>query len=162
TALQEDGWWLRNVTVWQKPNAMPSSVRDRLTNTWEPVFLLTRSERYFFDLDRIRVPHVTTDEVERRRAEKGRNNGKAKGQGDLRRWLNSPRHRATIDGLKTVRRRPNAPRATELAAYLRSHLERSGKSIRWVAEELDQPFERTRHYFRTDEIGARLPPEETW
>src|SRR5262249_16181269 len=89
-------------------------------------------------------------------------NGKASGQAGLRRWLNSPRHRSTIDGLKTVKRRPNAPRAVELAAYLRDALERKGRSIAWVAEQLDLPFERTRHYFRTDEIGSRLPPEDTW
>lgn len=160
-ALQEDGWWVRNAAVWHKSNAMPASVRDRLTNTWEPVFLLTKSERYFFDLDRIRVPHVTNDAVERRRAENGAN-GKAKGQQDLRRWLNSPRHRSTIDGLKTVRRRPNAPRAVELAAYLREALQRKGESIGWVAEQLGLPFERTRHYFRTDQVGSRVPPEETW
>jgi len=160
-ALEDDGWWVRNIVVWHKPNAMPSSVRDRLTNTWEPMFLLTKSERYDFDLDRIRVPHVTNDEVERRRAERGAE-GKAAGQAELRRWLNSPRHRSTIDGLKTVRRRPNHPPAVELATYLRAALEREGRSIKWVAEQLVQPFERTRHYFRTDAIGSRLPPEETW
>ena len=160
-ALQDDGWWLRNTVVWNKPNAMPSSVRDRLTNTWEPVFLLAKSERYHFDLDAVRVPHVTDDEVERRRAERGAA-GKASGQSELRQWLNSPRHRASIDGLKTVRRRPNAPRAVELAAYLRAALGEKGKSIGWVAQSLGLPFERTRHYFRTDEIGSRLPPEDTW
>jgi hypothetical protein len=141
---------------------MPSSVRDRLTNTWEPVFLLTKNERYYFDLDAIRVPHVTDDEVERRRAERGAAQGKASGQAELRRWLNSPRHRSTIDGLKTVRRRPNAPRPVELASYLREALVSQRLTIKWVARELGLPFERTRHYFRTDEIGSRLPPEETW
>jgi DNA modification methylase len=161
-SLQEQGWWIRNAIIWHKPNAMPSSVRDRLTSTWEPVFLLTKSEHYYFDLDAIRVPHLTDDEVERRRAERGVTNGKAVGQGELRRWLNSPRHRSSIDGLKTIRRRPNAPRAVELAAYMRRTLEEKGKSIKWVAEQLGLPFERTRHYFRTDTIGSRLPPEETW
>jgi len=37
---------------------MPSSVRDRLTNSYEPVFFLTKSKRYFFDLDAVRVPHA--------------------------------------------------------------------------------------------------------
>lgn len=161
-ALEDDGWWVRNVGCWHKPNAMPSSVRDRLTNTWEPVFLLAKSERYYFDLDAVRVPHQTDDAVERRRAEREANNGKAAGQAELRRWLNSPRHRATIDGLKEVRVRPNAPEAIELAAYLRSALEQKGLSIKWVAEQLGEPFERTRHYFRTDKIGSRLPPEQTW
>ena len=161
-ALENDGWWVRNTLVWHKPNAMPSSASDRLTNAWEPVFLLTKSERYFFNLDAVRVPHKTEDHIERRRAIEGNAEGKAKGQDELRRWLNSPRHRATIDGLKEVRRRPNAPLATELAAYLREAAERKGVSIKDVAEVLKQPFERVRHYFRTDEVGSRRPPEETW
>lgn len=161
-ALQEDGWWIRNTVVWNKPNAMPSSVRDRLTNTWEPVFLLTKSDRYYFNLDAIRVPHLTDDSIERVRAERRDHNGKASGKDELRRWLNSPRHRATIDGLRDIERRPNSPQAVELAAYLRAALTQQGKSIDWVAQQLSLPFERTRHYFRTDEIGSRLPPPEVW
>lgn len=161
-ALQEDGWWVRNNVVWNKPNAMPSSARDRLSNCWEPVFLLTKSERYHFNLDAVRVPHKTNDEIERKRALEGDAGGKAKGQEELRRWLNSPRHRATIDGYKEVRRRPNAPEAVELAAYLRAFAERKGLSIKDIAAILDEPFERVRHYFRTDKVGSRRPPEKTW
>lgn len=161
-SLQDDGWWIRNVGIWHKPNAMPSSVRDRLTNTWEPVFLLAKAERYYFNLNALRVPHITDDTPERLRAERGNANGKAKGKVEMRRWLNSPRHRTTIEGLKEIERRPNAPRAVELAAYLRAALEAKGQSIHWIAQQIDQPFERTRHYFRTDEIGSRLPPASTW
>ena len=161
-ALQDDGWFVRNTLVWHKPNAMPASVRDRLSNTWEPVFLLTKSAEYHFDLDPIRVPHKTSDIIERRRAERALTVGKASGNGDLRRWLTSPRHRATIDGIKEVRRRPSAPEATELAAYLRQALEKQRLSIGWIADQLSEPFERVRHYFRVDKVGSRLPPEETW
>jgi len=161
-ALQDDGWWLRNVLAWHKPNAMPSSVKDRLTNTWEPVFLLAKSEQYFFDLDAIRVPHSTDDEVERIRAERGTVSGKAKNRPELRRWLNSPRHRSTIDGLKLVVRRPSVPEATDLASYLRASAAAKGMSIHQIADKLGLPFERTRHYFRTDSIGSRLPPPDTW
>jgi DNA modification methylase len=161
-ALQEDGWWVRNAVVWHKPNAMPASVRDRLANTWEPLFLLAKSEKYYFDLDAIRIPHQTDDKTERVRAQRGNANGKAKGQKDLRRWLNSPRHRATIEGLREIRRRPNAPDCVELASYLRSAMEKQGVDIYWVAAQLGLPYERTRHYFRTDRIGSRLPPEEVW
>lgn len=56
-ALIHDGWILRNKIVWHKPNPMPSSVRDRLNTSWESIYLFTRSERYFFDLDAIRQPH---------------------------------------------------------------------------------------------------------
>jgi site-specific DNA-methyltransferase (adenine-specific) len=56
-SLIQRGWILRNKVVWAKPNPMPSSVRDRLTCTWEPMYLLVRSREYFFDLDSARVPH---------------------------------------------------------------------------------------------------------
>jgi DNA modification methylase len=161
-ALEEDGWWIRNAVIWHKPNAMPSSVRDRLTATWEPIFMLTKSEHYFFNLDAIRVPHETDDEVERVRATRRTINGKAQGKAELRKWLNSPRHRSTIEGFREIDRRPGAPRAIELAAFLRDALSRQGRSIDWVAGQLDLPFERTRHYFRTDALGSRLPPPEVW
>lgn len=55
-ALQADGWVLRNAVVWAKRNPMPESVRDRLSTTYEFVFLLTANPTYHFDLDAIRVP----------------------------------------------------------------------------------------------------------
>ena len=48
-ALQADGWWLRQDIIWAKPNPMPESVTDRCTKAHEYVFLLTKSERYFYD-----------------------------------------------------------------------------------------------------------------
>ncbi|MGD0082035.1 MAG: site-specific DNA-methyltransferase [Acidimicrobiales bacterium] len=57
TALSARGWIVRNKVVWFKPNPMPASVTDRLNTTWEPIFLLVRSPRPFFDLDSIREPH---------------------------------------------------------------------------------------------------------
>ena len=54
--LMERGWLVRNKVVWAKPNPMPNSVRDRLSCTWEPLYLLTRNQRYYFDLDAIRTP----------------------------------------------------------------------------------------------------------
>ena len=56
-ALQDDGWILRNKNVWHKLNSMPSSVKDRLNNTWEPVFHFVKARKYYFDLDAIREPH---------------------------------------------------------------------------------------------------------
>lgn len=64
-ALQEDGWILRNDVIWTKPNAMPSSVRDRLSNRYEHLFLFSKRSRYWFDLDAIREPHKTIDSFNR-------------------------------------------------------------------------------------------------
>ena len=55
-ALQADGWWLRSEIVWHKPNPMPESVRDRPTCAHEKLFLLTKSARYFYDAEAVRVP----------------------------------------------------------------------------------------------------------
>lgn len=55
-ALQEDGWWLRSDIVWHKSNPMPESVTDRPTRAHEYIFLLTRSERYYYDAEAIREP----------------------------------------------------------------------------------------------------------
>jgi len=55
-ALASDGWVVRNKLVWAKSNPRPASVTDRLTCSWEPIFFLTRSPSYYFDLDAIRMP----------------------------------------------------------------------------------------------------------
>jgi DNA modification methylase len=55
-ALQADGWYLRQDIIWHKPNPMPESVRDRCTKAHEYIFLLSKSERYFFDSDAMKEP----------------------------------------------------------------------------------------------------------
>jgi DNA modification methylase len=59
-ALADRGWIVRNKVIWAKPNPMPASVADRLTCSWEPLYLLVRSPTYFFDLDVVREPHRST------------------------------------------------------------------------------------------------------
>nr|WP_269440596.1 site-specific DNA-methyltransferase [Micromonospora tarapacensis] len=59
-ALMKDGWLVRNQVIWAKTNPMPSSVADRLSCTYEVMFLLVRSPQYYFDLDLIRQPLVTS------------------------------------------------------------------------------------------------------
>lgn len=48
-ALRADGWYLRQDIIWHKPNPMPESVRDRCTKAHEYIFLMSKSEKYFFD-----------------------------------------------------------------------------------------------------------------
>lgn len=55
--LMADGWTCRGKVIWSKPNPMPSSVTDRLNMTYEIVYHLVRSRRYYFDLDAVREPH---------------------------------------------------------------------------------------------------------
>ena len=53
-ALQADGWYLRSDIVWNKPNAMPESVKDRPTRSHEYVFMLTQNEKYYYDYQSIK------------------------------------------------------------------------------------------------------------
>lgn len=57
-ALQDDGWILRQDIIWHKPNPMPESVLDRCTKAHEYLFLLAKSERYYFNSGAIREPAV--------------------------------------------------------------------------------------------------------
>ncbi|MCX5202427.1 site-specific DNA-methyltransferase [Streptomyces sp. NBC_00237] len=65
-ALQDDGWIVRNAIVWNKPNAMPESCADRLSNRHELLFLLTKSDSYTFDLDAIREKYTGDRAASRR------------------------------------------------------------------------------------------------
>jgi DNA modification methylase len=53
-ALRADGWYLRSEIIWAKPRPMPESIQDRPTKAHEHIFLLAKSERYFYDLEAIR------------------------------------------------------------------------------------------------------------
>jgi DNA modification methylase len=55
-ALQEDGFWLRNDVIWQKPNPIPFPVTDRLVNSHEYIFLMAKSKKYFYDAYAVKEP----------------------------------------------------------------------------------------------------------
>jgi DNA modification methylase len=55
-ALRADGWYLRQDIIWNKPNPMPESVRDRCTKSHEYIFLLSKSKNYYFDNEAIKEP----------------------------------------------------------------------------------------------------------
>ena len=77
-ALQDNGWILRSDIIWKKPNAMPSSVKDRPTTDHEYIFLFSKTAEYYYDADSIREPHVTFTEKSKMKG--GRNHlGKKNG-----------------------------------------------------------------------------------
>ena len=65
--IDEQGWILRNRIIWHKSNGMPSSVQDRFANKYEPVYMLVKSKKYWFDLDAVRVPFKDPTEIKYRR-----------------------------------------------------------------------------------------------
>lgn len=71
-ALQANGWWLRSVIIWSKPNPMPESVTDRPTTAHEYIYLLAKSEKYYYDAAAIaenaicddpRLPGIVRDRI---------------------------------------------------------------------------------------------------
>jgi DNA modification methylase len=56
-ALRADGWYLRQDIIWHKPNPMPESVQDRCTKAHEYIFLLSKSQKYYYDSKSIAEPH---------------------------------------------------------------------------------------------------------
>src|SRR3990167_2930926 len=65
--MVERGWILRNRICWYKRNHMPSSVRDRFSCSWEYVYFFSKSKRYYFNLNSVRVPlkQVSVDRMAR-------------------------------------------------------------------------------------------------
>ena len=124
--VDEQQWVLRNMNIWHKPNHMPSSVSDRLSNSYEFVMLFTKAQRYFFDLDAIRVPlsPVTLKEIE-----KEYNGTSLKDYGGAMAQDASESKRRIVKSLQKYRS-GNAERKTEQLRL--SHL---GSSIPWPAED---------------------------
>ena len=67
-ALRADGWYLRQDIIWSKPNPMPESVRDRCTKSHEYMFLLSKNQNYYFDVDAIKVANSTGNQLKRRKS----------------------------------------------------------------------------------------------
>jgi len=57
-ALRADGWYLRQDIIWHKPNPMPESVTDRCTKAHEYIFLLSKSDKYYYDNESIKEPSI--------------------------------------------------------------------------------------------------------
>jgi DNA modification methylase len=102
-ALQADGWWLRSEIIWAKPNPMPESVTDRPTSAHEKIYLLTKSQRYFYDADAVREAESVPDWDNGTRVFGGANKHGANAQHGSR----------TTGRLATVR--PQRARAIEIA-----------------------------------------------
>ncbi len=185
-ALQHDGWILRSDIIWHKPNHMPSSVKDRLTNAYEHVFLFAKARRYYFDLDAIRIPHqgIASGNKERKYLADPRQFGKehygrsipweptvkGKNPGDVWRiptkYSSQEQERMLRHGFyrgkefDTVIVRPKLPSKEALSIYLKERKKTSGLTVKQIAEKLKLSSELVAHWFRTDEFFNYPSPDE--
>jgi DNA modification methylase len=131
-ALQADGWYLRSDIIWSKPNPMPESVTDRPTKAHEYIFLLSKSERYFYDAAAIREPLA---EVSVLRAERANTGTSAPGQ--------TP-HSGICGPRKSDKQRGHGRRHAGFNdrwdAMEKAEQQRAGANKRTVWEVATQPF----------------------
>jgi DNA modification methylase len=102
-ALQDDGWWVRSEIIWHKKNPMPESVYDRPTQSHEKIWLLTKSEDYFFNDLALREP--VTGGAHARAAAAGRDTGVGF-DGRKRVKRTGPNSRINVDRVPVPRKRP--------------------------------------------------------
>ncbi len=95
-ALRADGWWLRSDIIWSKPNPMPESVRDRPTKAHEYIFLLAKSEKYYYDALSVKEPHATGHRKDKWQGRKY--DGKGPAEDDGRRNGNVREYRLNPEG----------------------------------------------------------------
>lgn len=98
-ALQADGWYLRSDIIWHKPNPMPESVQDRPTKSHEYLFLLSKSERYYYDNDAIKEPGIYSVDERKGRARDEHKSALSKERNGIRPQVDKQRgHQRRHDG----------------------------------------------------------------
>lgn len=175
------GWLLRNQIIWHKPNHMPSPVKSRFTNTYEPIYFFTRDDwekEAYFDIDSIRIPyksqqeennfdlpkHLSEDEyrkllpVIKEKNKKLEYTGKFKGH--EKNVGASPGGRSSITGIKYIKKRKVELSQEVICGYLKKWRIKSGISVKDIDTKLSYAHT-AGHWFRKD-AGGSLPTPEDW
>jgi len=156
--MQNRGWLLRNQIIWHKPDHMPSPVKSRFTNTYEPIYFFTKNDwekRVHFDIDSVRVPHKTENiQGPKRQNYNGKFLGNEKNIGA------SPGARMSISEPKyTLKRKIELPQNL-IADYLKKWRIKSGLTVKQIDKLLGYTHT-AGHWFRKD-AGGSLPTPEDW
>jgi len=183
----EQGWILRNKIIWIKPNAIPTSSKDRFSNKWEYIFFFVKSRKYYFDLDAVRKPLADPERMLRgvsgkkylnkeaidafmRNPQTGINRPRPnlKNPENISKYLiertpngslNGRILRNIVDGKYYTFVRKALANVNE---YLKEKLEKSNYSIEELAKLTGEPVTKIAHYFRTDSSGSALPSKTFW
>ena len=165
-----DGWLARNFIPWYKANSMPSSVKDRFTNKWEPVFFFAKTGRYYFNLDEVREKTVTESKPPKRKhsdvehaqgklfddtPEKDDSENQKSKYGTID---NESKHRQGMNkerGKNLIEKR-NLPSQKEFVDKLRKKFTVDG------LVSLGLKRTTVEHWFRYDDSGFSYPSVEEW
>ena len=162
------GWIVRNDVIWAKRNAMPESCTDRFSKKHEYFFFMTKSERYYFDLDSIRDKSIYGNE--RERFSNHPNNGHAKTKkidlsevksaSKYNNLENEKDHRQgmhKLRGKNLIEKRPDLPSQKDFVDFMRSRI--SMKSLAQASQIMETTVA---HWYRYDEGGFAYPSVDDW
>lgn len=104
-ALRKDGWYLRQDIIWHKPNPMPESVRDRCTKSHEYIFLLSKSDKYYFDNEVIKEPMSEVSKARMKRGVSSSHKNVNGAPGQTPHSMNKPRKHGEFTNFPDLRNR---------------------------------------------------------
>lgn len=144
----ESGWLCRNEIIWHKPNAMPSSAKNRFNNDYEKLYFFTKRTKYYFETQyepfkspiTKNTPSANTGKYESVVQEKKVRQGMSKSRGS-----------------KTIAVRKNLPKQKDFVDFLRSRT-----NIRSLVENSQIKKSTAEHWFRYDDVGFSYPTVEDW
>lgn len=146
--MLDHGWILRNEIIWQKPNAMPSSAKNRFNGDFEKFFFFTKRRKYKFHTQYEPLKSAIPKKTANRGAGKYKN---AEQEASVRQGMNKSR------GEKLVFLRKNLPNQEQFVSFLRSHT-----TIDDIVENSALSKSKVEHWFRRDTTGFSFPSVEDW
>ncbi len=159
--MQEKGWLLRNQIIWYKPDHMPSPVKSRFKNTYEPIYFFTKNDwekKVYFNIDAIRIPHKT----EQLELKLNRNNYNGKFKGNEFNIGASPGGRISVNGIKYITKRKITSSQETICDYLAFWRDKKGLTNVDIVKYFGDSYRHTvGHWFRKD-AGGSYPSIEDW
>ena len=145
----DSGWICRSDIIWHKPNAMPSSAKDRFVNDYERIFMFTKNEKYKFNTQYEERKTKVSKKSNKSKVSKYFNDEQEK---SVRQGMNKKR------GLKLLEKRNNLPKHLFFVDFLRSKT--TAKKLFSNSEGIK--LSTIEHWFRKDDLGFSFPKIEDW
>jgi len=150
-ALQKDGWYLRQDIIWNKPNPMPESVKDRCTKAHEYIFLFTKSQKYYYDS--FAIMEKSQEVIKKDKPDDKYDNSKFENSNEEKKYRQGM-HK--FRGENIVITRPNLPKKEDFVSFMKSKT-----NVSFLNEHIDVKKTTIDHWFRLDS-GFSYPSKDDW
>ena len=148
--MVENGWICRNEIIWKKPNAMPSSAKNRFNNDYEKFYFFTKTNYYYFDTQ-YEPLQSKTSVPKKKSVKKDSKYQSIEQETSVRQGMNKTR------GENIVALRKNLPTQEEFVDFLRSRT-----NVNHLNDNSNIKRSTIEHWFRRDKTGFAYPKVEDW